>query len=106
MFNANTPAGHQAARTPPGQITILRLAAVTAKSGVSRSTLYLRVTQRLWTRPVSLGPRMVGWPSCEVDALIVARIAGKTDAEIRSLVVKLEAARKTADLQSLLKGGA
>jgi prophage regulatory protein len=49
---------------------------------------------------------MVGWPSCEVDALIVARIAGKTDAEIRSLVVKLEAARKTADLQSLLKGGA
>lgn len=39
---------------------------------------------------------MVGWPACEVDALIVARIAGKTDEEIRALVAKLEAARNAA----------
>ena len=76
--------------------TILRLPAVKSESGLSRSTIYLRISQRLWTKPVSLGARAVGWPSDEVAALNAARIAGKTDDEIRSLVAKLEAARKDA----------
>lgn len=76
--------------------TILRLPKVKAESGLSRSTVYLRITQGLFTSPVSLGARAVGWPSSEVAAINAARIAGKTDEEIRSLVVKLEAARKSA----------
>ena len=76
--------------------TILRLPAVKTSTGLSRSTIYLRITQGLWTKPVSLGARAVGWPASEVGALNAARIAGKTDAEIRALVAKLEAARKTA----------
>ena len=76
--------------------TIYRLPAVKYESGLSRSTIYLRIAQGLWTKPVSLGARAVGWPSNEVAALNSARIAGKTDEEIRTLVVKLEAARKTA----------
>jgi prophage regulatory protein len=76
--------------------TILRMPSVTAESGLSRSTIYLRVSQGLWTKPVSLGFRAVGWPSDEVAALNAARISGKTDDEIRDLVVKLEAARKDA----------
>lgn len=76
--------------------TLLRLPAVKGQSGYSRSTIYLRMSQGLWTRPVSLGARAVGWPSCEVAALNAARIAGKSDEEIRGLVVKLEAARKAA----------
>ena len=76
--------------------TILRLPAVKSESGLSRSTIYLRISERLWTKPVSLGPRAVGWPSDEVEALIAARIAGKTDDEIRALVANLEAARKDA----------
>ena len=76
--------------------TILRLPAVKSESGLSRSTIYLRISERLWTKPVSLGPRAVGWPSDEVAALIAARIAGKTDDEIRALVAKLEADRKSA----------
>ena len=76
--------------------TILRIPAVKSESGLSRSTLYLRISERLWTKPVSLGPRAVGWPSDEIAALIAARIAGKTDDEIRALVAKLEIARKDA----------
>ena len=76
--------------------TIHRLTAVKAKSGYSRSTIYLRIAQGLWSKQVRLGPRCVGWPSNEVAELNAARIAGKTDAEIRELVLKLEAARKTA----------
>lgn len=73
---------------------ILRLPAVKSESGHSRSTIYLRIAQGLWTKPVSLGGRSVGWPASEVSSLLAARIAGKTDDEIRALVVKLEVARK------------
>jgi len=76
--------------------TILRLPTVKAESGYSRSTLYLRISQGLWPKPVSLGPRAVGWPSDEVAAINAARISGKTDDEIRELVLRLEAARKMA----------
>ena len=76
--------------------TILRLPAVKSESGYSRSTIYLRIAQGLWTKQVHLGPRCVGWPAHEVSALNATRIAGKTDGEIRELVVTLEAARKTA----------
>ncbi len=76
--------------------TILRLPTVKAESGYSRSTIYLRISQGLWTKQVSLGPRCVGWPAHEVAALNAARISGKSDREIRGLVLKLEAARKAA----------
>lgn len=76
--------------------TILRIPAVKSESGLSRSTIYLRVSQGLWTKPVSLGARAVGWPSDEVEAINAARIAGNTDDEIRVLVKELEAARKGA----------
>lgn len=76
--------------------TIHRISAVKSESGLSRSTLYLRINQGLWTPSVSLGSRAVGWPSHEVSAINAARIAGKNDEEIRRLVVKLISARKTA----------
>ena len=76
--------------------TILRLPNIKSESGLSRSTIYLRISQGLWTKPVNLGTRAVGWPANEIAALNAARIAGKSDAEIRAQVVKLEAARKAA----------
>ncbi len=75
---------------------ILRLPTVKADSGYSRSTIYLRIEQRLWTKPVKLGARSVGWPANEVAALNAARIAGKSNEEIRALVAKLESSRKSA----------
>lgn len=77
-------------------LSILRRKQVEAESGYSRSTIYLRISQGLWVRPVALGARAVGWPAGEVTALNAARIAGKSDHEIRALVVKLEAARSAA----------
>lgn len=74
--------------------TILRIPAAKTQSGYSRSTIYLRIAQGLWTKPVSLGPRAVGWPAHEIDSLNAARISGKTDAEIRELVQVLHTKRK------------
>ena len=77
-------------------ITILRLPNVLRKRGRSRSAHYLDIQQGLFTRPVAIGARSVGWPDEEVDILNAARIAGKSDDDIRALVTKLEAARKAA----------
>ncbi len=74
--------------------SIFRLPTVLHERGRSRSSHYLDIQQGLFTRPVQIGLRAVGWPSTEVEALNAARIAGKTDEEIRALVIKLEAARK------------
>jgi prophage regulatory protein len=73
---------------------ILRGPAVDDKTGGSRSTRYNRIGEGLFSMAVRLGPRSVGWPEEEVDALNAARIAGKSDEEIRVLVKQLEAARK------------
>jgi prophage regulatory protein len=89
MFN-------DAHEVPDMSAIILRLPAVKDRSGYSRSTIYLRISQRLWPRPVSLGARAVGWPASEVDAVNAARIAGKCDAEIKCLVEELEAQRRVA----------
>jgi len=72
---------------------ILRRPRVEEAIGLSRSTIYLRVSQGLFTQPVSLGPRAVGWPAGEVSAINAARIAGQSDDEIRALVAQLHSAR-------------
>jgi len=76
--------------------SILRLPAVLRKRGRSRSAHYLDIQEGLFTPPVSIGSRAVGWPEHEVDTINAARIAGKTDSEIRMLVRKLEVARKAS----------
>lgn len=73
--------------------TILRIPDTKSQSGYSRSTIYLRITQGLWTKQISLGPRAIGWPANEVAALNAARISGKSDPEIRELVSRLHAKR-------------
>ena len=75
---------------------LIRLPSVKAKSGCARSTIYQRVSEGLFTKPVRLGARSVAWPESEVLEINAARIAGKSDEEIRALVTKLEAARKAA----------
>jgi prophage regulatory protein len=76
--------------------TIQRLRAIMSSTGLSRSSIYLRIAKGIFTKPVSLGGRAVGWPSSEVAALNAAWIAGKSDAEVRELVLALQAARKAA----------
>ena len=46
---------------------ILRLPAVKARTGLSRSTIYLRISQGIFPTPVSLGGRAVGWVESEVN---------------------------------------
>ena len=53
---------------------ILRLPAVKARTGLSRSTIYLRIAQKNFPKPISLGPRCIGFVESEVEDWIKARI--------------------------------
>jgi prophage regulatory protein len=55
--------------------TILRLPAVKARTGLSRSTIYAYVASGDFPAPVSLGRRAVGWDLAEIDSWIEARLA-------------------------------
>jgi len=46
---------------------ILRLPTVKARTGLSRSTIYLRISEGRFPKPVSLGGRAVGWIEAEVN---------------------------------------
>ena len=54
--------------------TILRLPAVKTHTGLSRNTIYLRVSQGTFPKPVSLGGRAVGWLEAEIQDWLQRRI--------------------------------
>lgn len=72
---------------------LLRRPIVEKTIGISRTTIYRRIQQGLFTKPVAIGGERVAWPANEIEAINNARIAGKSDEEIKLLVTQLEAAR-------------
>ena len=75
-------------------MSIWRMPTIKAETGHrSHASIYTAIKEGLFTKPVSIGQRAVGWPSTEVNAINAARIAGKSDAEIRELVVLLNEKR-------------
>lgn len=78
---------------PRVEFVLLRRPLVEQATGYSRSTLYSRMAEGLWPKPVSLGARAVAWPAHEVAAMNAARIAGTGEKQLRDLVQRLEAKR-------------
>jgi prophage regulatory protein len=54
---------------------ILRLPAVKVRTGLSRSSIYLQISQGTFPKPISLGPRAVGWIDAEIAEWVQQRIA-------------------------------
>jgi prophage regulatory protein len=75
-------------------MAILRMPAVKAETGHrSHASIYNAIRAGLFTKPVPIGQRSVGWPEDEVLAINAARIAGKSEDEIRRLVAHLHTKR-------------
>lgn len=75
-------------------MSILRMPAVKAETGhKSHASIYTAIKIGLFTKPVPIGERSVGWPDYEVKAINSARIAGQTEAQIKELVNRLHAKR-------------
>ena len=56
-------------------VRVLRLPRVQSRTGLSRSSIYLRVANRSFPQPVRLGARAIGWIESEVDQWIRDQIA-------------------------------
>ncbi len=57
--------------------TILKITQTKQAAGYkSNASIYNLVNDGLFTKPVKLGTRAVGWPSSEIEAINAARIAG------------------------------
>jgi prophage regulatory protein len=55
--------------------SILRLPAVMARTGLSRSTIYLWMSQQRFPQAIPLGEHSVGWLDSDIYGWLQARIA-------------------------------
>lgn len=62
---------------PSAQPALLRLPQVSARTGLSRSELYRRITLGSFPAPIKIGARASAWNSLEVDRWIAERIAAR-----------------------------
>ena len=75
-------------------MAISRIGAVTKELGHgSHTSTYENIRLGLFTKPVKISSRSVGWPDYEVRAINSARIAGASEEQIRELVNKLHLKR-------------
>ena len=62
------------ANTNQEKLSILRRRQVEARTGLSRSTIYLRIQEGTFPRPINLGARADGWQENEIEAWLAARM--------------------------------
>lgn len=56
---------------------VLRLPTVKARTGLSRSSIYLRVAEGSFPSPIPLGGRAVGWLEAELEDWIARQIEAR-----------------------------
>ena len=55
--------------------SILRLPDVMQRTGLKRSTIYLRIQEGTFPKQIDLGIRCAGWLESEINAWIASRVA-------------------------------
>ncbi len=60
-----------------GSERILRLPEVIERTGLKRSTIYLRISENAFPNQVFLGERSVGWLESEISEWIAKRVASR-----------------------------
>lgn len=56
---------------------VLRRKQVEQRTGLSRSTIYLRMQNEAFPKPINLGGRAVGWLESEVDAWLASLVENR-----------------------------
>ena len=74
----------------PPSVSMLRRRDVQTRTGLSRSTIYRRVTEGTFPKPVNLGGRTVGWIAAEIQDWLERQIAASRLAppDVAALSVK------------------
>jgi len=74
--------------------SLIRLPKVLDKTGQKKSMVYDHISKGTLPEPIAISDRARAWIASEIDAIVAARIAGKSDDEIRELVKTLTAKRQ------------
>jgi prophage regulatory protein len=77
-------------------IYLLKLPSVKSLTGRSRASIYKDMQDGLLPSPIKCGARSVAWLQHEIEAVIMARVRGKSEDQIRALVAELEQKRGAA----------
>ena len=73
MDDLSAPSGREHAAAAPREEELWSIRAITARTGLSRSTIYVYVSRGLFPQQRQLGPRRVAWLASEVRAWIESR---------------------------------
>ncbi len=71
--------------TAEPSVGILRRPQVESRTGLSRSTIYARIQDGTFPRPILLGTRAVGWLASEIDGWLDRRIKASRPSGSRSI---------------------
>ena len=63
------------------KLKILRLKKVKDRTGLSRSTIYLRIQEGTFPRPINLGARAVGWIEHEIEAWLTSCLENRDNVQ-------------------------
>jgi len=77
---------------PPASSAFLRLSEVIRRTGLSRSTIYLRVNKGTFPPPFKIGVRAIAWLQAEVDEWLAATVKAARPARRRGPVAALRPA--------------
>jgi len=61
--------------------SILRRKQVESRTGLSRSTIYLRIQNGTFPKQINLGARAVGWLENEIEAWLISRIENRDNGQ-------------------------
>ncbi len=78
------------------QLQINRRPEVLKRFGISNTCLHDKINKGLMPPPIPLGGRSVGWVSHELDQVLAAMVAGKSQDHIKALVGHLVDQRSNA----------
>lgn len=77
-------------------VSLLKKQEILGRHMLGNTALYDAINAGEMTPPVKLHNRMCAWPAHESDAILRAKIAGRSKEEIRQLVRELVEQRKAA----------
>ncbi len=70
------------AKVNPVNLSILRRRQVEERTGLSRSTIYLRIQEGTFPQPINLGGRAVGWLEHEIESWLTECVALRNNSKL------------------------
>lgn len=65
------------------QQVLIRLQKVLQRTGLSRSTVYWRISEGTFPKPINLGVKIVAWVEAEIDEWIEKQIAQSRSGQVQ-----------------------